>query len=289
MRVKGCWAVLWAGLFLAFPSWAQEAAPLRVCIRAGVKTHGEGQHDHPRFLEEWSKLLRGRGCEVIGALEFPTEEELASSDVLVIYAADGGSIHGEERASLERFLARGGGLVVLHDGVCGDDPLWFQTVAGGAWEHGHSKYLEGEIGLCFADHEHPITHGVANFDFEDEIYWDLHLDPAAHVLANAFHTPFDVTPQMWTLERDGYRAFVSIQGHNWTSFSNPAWRTLLLRGIAWAGKREVDGLVKPDEVALLRYPPGGPLAPELAAQSFVLHPDFEISLVAAEPLVVNPI
>ena len=31
------------------------AEPLRVFIRAGIKTHGPGQHDHPRFLGEWTK------------------------------------------------------------------------------------------------------------------------------------------------------------------------------------------------------------------------------------------
>jgi len=263
--------------------------PLRVFLRAGPKTHGPGQHDHPRFLEEWTKLLSERGCTVRGALAFPGEEDLSASDVLVLYAAEGASIHGEERARLERFLGRGGGLVVLHDAVCGDDPLWFQTVAGGAWEHGRAQYQEGELGLCFADREHPITRGVANFDLDDEIYWNLHLDPGAHVLANAFHTPFDVTPQMWTFEKAGYRAFVSIQGHNATSFTQPAWRTLLLRGIAWAGKHEADELVTAAEVADLAYPPGGPLRPEQAASALRLHPDFELALVAAEPLVVNPI
>jgi len=202
---------------LAGPPTAGE--PLRVFLRAGPKTHGPGEHDHPRFLEEWTRLLSERGCTVRGTLAFPGEEDLAASDVLVLYAAEGASIHGEERARLERFLGRGGGLVVLHDAVCGDDPLWFQGVAGGAWEHGRAQYQEGELGLCFADREHPITRGVANFDLDDEIYWNLHLDPGAHVLANAFHTPFDVTPQMWTFEKEGYRAFVSIQGHNATSFA----------------------------------------------------------------------
>jgi putative membrane-bound dehydrogenase-like protein len=270
------------------PSTTAGDAP-RVFLRAGPKTHGEGEHDHPRFLAEWSRLLAERGCKVDGALEFPSEAQLAASDVLVLYAADGASIHGEERMRLERYLARGGGLVVLHDAVCGDDPHWFKTVAGGAWEHGRSKYLEGEIGLVFEDREHPITKGVANFDFTDEIYWELHLDPRAHVLANSFHTPFDVTPQMWTFEPGAYRAFVSIQGHEWASFANPAWRTLLLRGIAWAANKPVDALVSSTEVAALRYPPGGPLAPEKAATALVLHPDYQLSLVAAEPLVVNPI
>lgn len=268
---------------------ARAEEPLRVFLRGGPKTHGEGEHDHPRFVSEFAPVLSARGCRVTGSLEFPGEAALEATDVLVLYAADGASIHGEERARLERYLARGGGLVVLHDAVCGDDPHWFKTVAGGAWEHGHSKYQEGEIGLVLADREHPITRGLANFDFQDEIYWDLHLDPGAKVLANSFHTPFDTTPQLWTFEKENYRAFVSIQGHEWTSFSQPAWRAVLLRGIAWAGKRDADLLLTPTEVAALRYPQGGPLAPERAGAALELHPDFELSLVAAEPLIVNPI
>ena len=276
-------------LLLTPSAFAIQTAPLRVTIRAGVKTHGPGQHDHPRFLEDWRALLSKRGCAVSGALRFPTAEELAQTDVLVLYAAEGASIFGDERARLESYLARGGGLVVLHDAVCGTDPHWFKTIAGGAWEHGRSKWLEGEIGLVFADREHPITRGVQNFDFEDEIYWDLHLDPRARVLANAFHTPFDVTPQMWTFEGEGYRAFVSLQGHQHESFSHPAWRTLLLRGIAWAGGREADSLVRPEEVAALRYPRGGPRSPERARESLSVPPGFAVELAAAEPLVVNPI
>ena len=199
-------------LALLAPGTEAQDGPLRVTLRAGEKTHGPGEHDHPRFLEDWTTLLGERGCEVGGSLEFPTAEVLARTDVLVMYAAEGGAIHGDERARLTDYLGRGGGIVVLHDAVCGDDPHWFKTVVGGAWEHGHSKWLEGEIGLYFADREHPITRGVANFDLVDEIYWDLHLDPAAHVLASSFHTPFDVTPQMWVYEKDAYRAFVSPPG-----------------------------------------------------------------------------
>ncbi|MBI5363165.1 MAG: hypothetical protein HZA53_08295, partial [Planctomycetes bacterium] len=75
----------------------ERAAPLRLFLRGGPKTHGPGQHDHPRFVAEWEPLLEARGAVVEGALRFPTAEELARTDVLVIYAADGGAIHGEER------------------------------------------------------------------------------------------------------------------------------------------------------------------------------------------------
>src|SRR5205085_5294012 len=52
-----------------------------------------------------------------------------------------------------------------------------------------------------------------------------------------------------------------------------------------AGKREVDSLCDQEELASVRYPEGGPTAPEKAAAKLVVHPDFNIRLVAAEPLI----
>lgn len=296
-------------LFLLFalfvsllPAFGQELKPLRIFIRAGVKTHGPGQHDHPRFLAEWKNLLNERGAKADGAMNFPSESQLENSDVLVMYAAEAGTISSEQRANLETFLKRGGGLVVIHDAVCGTDPQWFKTIIGGAWEHGYSKWFEGNIGLYFQDHSHPITKGVSNFDLDDELYYDLHLMPEAHVLAatyapdkrnmrdgKMFPSVYDIVPQMWTYEKENYRAFVSIPGHNYKTFNLPHFRALLLRGIAWAGKRDVNSLVSKEELASLRYPEGGPTAPEKAASKIVVHPDFNLNLVAAEPLIEKPI
>ncbi len=269
------------------PARAQDA--LRIFLRGGPKTHGPGEHDHPRFVDDWKVLLAARGAQVQGEQRFPTSEELARTDVLVLYAADGASIHAEQRTSFESFLARGGGLVVLHDAICGDDPHWFQGVAGGAWEWGKAQYATGVVDLYTTDATHAITRGAANFRFDDEIYWNLDLEPDIHVLQSGFHTVFDITPQMWTFEKAGHRAFVSLQGHRQSAFEHAAWRTLLLRGIAWAGRRDADLLLEPGEADALAYPPGGPTRPEQASKSLTLHPDFELSLVAAEPLIEKPI
>ena len=277
-------------------------APLRVFIRAGEKTHGPGQHDAPQFLKDWKPLLESRGATVDGALTFPTPAQLDNTDVLIIFCQYGAGIKGEQRASLEKFLKRGGGLVVLHDGVAGYEPDWFKTVAGGAWEYGRSKFFEGKISLYYQDHEHPITRGASNFDVDDEMYWDLQLMPDAHVLAGTyqpdarntingkqFPSIYDIVPMMWTYERDNHRAFVSLLGHNYKTFNLPHYRAVLLRAIAWVGKRAPDSLVTKEELATLRYPEGGPTAPEIAASQFIVHPDFEVNLVASEPLIQKPI
>jgi putative membrane-bound dehydrogenase-like protein len=288
MRIA--WIVLgFLGTAATAASSQDRDRPLRIFIRAGVKTHGPGEHDHPRFLEEWKPLLKARGAEAEGALRFPTAAELEKTDVLVLYAPEGATMSPEERSILDGFLKRGGGIVVLHDAVCGNDPHWFKTVVGGAWEHGRSKYHHGKVGLYLQDYPHEITRGASNFFLDDEIYWDLHLVPEAKVLGVAFRTAHEITPQMWVYERDGYRAFVSLQGHRHATFSLPHFRALLLRGIAWAGRRPVDLLVRPEELSALRYPEGGPVAPARAAEKLRVEDSFELSLVLAEPDIVKPI
>jgi putative membrane-bound dehydrogenase-like protein len=277
-------------LFVVLAPWSQAAEPLRVFIRSGPKTHGPGQHDHPRFLEEYTKLLNERGAKTTGKQGFPTAQELENTDVLVMFLAEGGTISPEDRANLDKFLKRGGGIVTLHDAICGQDPHWFKTIVGGAWEHGHSKWYEGEVGTYFVDTEHPITRGVSNFDFKDEIYYDLHMMPEAKVLATSFHSVFVIAPQMWTYEKENYRSFVWLAGHEYESFDKPHVRALILRGIAWAGKRQnVDELCSKEELGSLKYPEGGPTAPEKAVAKLGVHPEFDINLVASEPLLEKAI
>lgn len=281
--------ILLLALAVAFAD-AQDSKPLRIFIRAGTKTHGPGQHDHPRFLKDWTELLNQRGAQTKGKIGFPTAAELDETDVLVIYSEEGGTIKPDDRANLEKFLKRGGGIVAIHDSVCGTDAQWFKTIIGGAWEHGKAKWLEGDVGMYFVDTDHPITRGISNFDFKDEIYYDLHMMPEARVLGTSFHNPFIIAPQMWVYEKENYRSFVCIPGHEYTSFDLPHFRALLLRGIAWAGKREnIDYLCSKEELGSLNYPEGGPTAPEKAAAKLPQPPEFNINLVASEPLIEKAI
>ncbi|MEO7891453.1 MAG: ThuA domain-containing protein [Vicinamibacterales bacterium] len=234
-------------------------------------------HDGPQWLKEWEPLLTGRGARVVAALRFPTAAELDATDVLVMFAADAGTIVGEDRANLERFLARGGGIVCLHDCVvASQDPQWFKTIVGGAWENRVAKYFEGENTYYYVNTEHPITKGAVNFTIVDEVYWDLHMMPDAQILAASMQPrpgptrgaptvagatiPIpNLIPQVWAYERrigDGtpYRAVVSLLGHHFSTFASPHVRGILLRAITWAGRREVDSLSTPEEVADLRLP-----------------------------------
>jgi putative membrane-bound dehydrogenase-like protein len=289
-------------LFLALIQVASAAEPLRVFIRSGEKTHRPGCHDYPAFLKDWTALLNERGAKATGGNEFPTKEQLAETDVVILHAEEAGNIKGDDRANFEAYLKRGGGVVAIHGGTVSRDPDWYKTIIGGSWNFDHTKFLEDHLSLYFTDRENPITEGASNFDMEDEIYYDMDLMPDAKVLAAAY-TPkpkkaaeaagkavniYDIQPQIWTYETGNRRAFACIPGHVYENFSHISLQTILLRGIAWAGKMEdADAFLKdkPATESALRYPVGGPTRPDDAAAKIEVHPEFDISLVAAEPLI----
>lgn len=238
--------------------------PVRIFIYAGLKTHGEGQHDYPQFLADWSKLLMNRNATVDGGLHFPSEKELANSDVVIIYKGDAGYLSMEDKANLDAYMRRGGGLVSIHDALCGPDPEYFAQIVGGAKKHGETNFtLEANVPYTIVDTAHPIMQGMSNFAIQDEAFYSMtwSKQPEIHVLATAVMaaTPSAVNaghagetvPQIWTYEKQlvpaptgqPYRAFVWMQGHNYSNFSNPQVQPMLLRGIAWAARRSVDTLM----------------------------------------------
>ena len=297
---------------------AFSAEPLRVFIRAGKKSHGPGSHDFPQFLKEWVPMLNERGAKCEGSLDFPTKEQLDKTDVLILHAQEAGNIKiGDERKNLMEFLARGGGVVTIHAAAVSKDHDWFKTIIGGSWHFGQTKWLEAPMSLYFTDHDNAITKDISNFDIDDEIYYDMDLLPEAKILAAAYtpNTPqikggnkeaqqraaeavakkkavniYDIQPQVWTYEKEKYRAFTCIPGHYHRNFSHNGIRTLILRGIAWAGKREnIDELCKPAELGdALRYVEGGCPSPQELPKALEVHPEFNLSLVAAEPLINKP-
>src|SRR5690348_11074996 len=63
---------------------------MRIYIRSGLKTHGPGQHDYPQFLADFSKILTEKGAVVDGSYHAPLAEELAKTDVMIIFKGDAG-------------------------------------------------------------------------------------------------------------------------------------------------------------------------------------------------------
>ncbi len=232
---------------------------MHVYLWTGLKSHLVGQHDYPQLLADWSKLLTERGAVVDGALHGPSAEDLAKTDVVVIYKGDAGYMSDEEKTALMAYVKRGGGLVNFHDSLCGPDPDYMALLLGGGKKHGEVNYtLDAPIHYTVVDKSDPIMKDMTDITILDEAFFKMTWahDPKIHVLAttsipgtpSAGEHKGEVVPQIWTYEHtveggQSARAFVWMQGHIYANFSNYQIQRTLLRGIAWAGKKPVDELV----------------------------------------------
>jgi type 1 glutamine amidotransferase len=232
---------------------------IQIYLRAGLKTHGPGQHDYPQFLADWSKVLTEHGAVVNGSLHAPLAQELENVAVLVIYKGDAGYLSDADRAALEAFVKRGGGIVSIHDALCGPDPEYFATLIGGAKKHGEINFtLDANVPYTVVDSASPLMQGIAGLTLRDEAFFNMTWakSPSVHVLAttvidgtrSAGKHKGEVVPQIWTYEHtlpggEPARAFAWLQGHEYANFAKPEIQNMLLRAIAWAGKHPVDELV----------------------------------------------
>ena len=244
---------------------------MHVYIRSGLKSHGEGSHDYPQFLSDWSKVLTEHGAVVDGSFHAPLAEELAKTDVMVIFKGDAGYLSPTEKAALDAYVKRGGGIVIVHDALCGPDPVYFASLVGGAKRHTERNSAAGRLTYTVTDPSSPIMKSLPNgFTFQDEAFYEMTWAPSGmKVLATvalpagrqaaagegpngqAAGTPShagEIVPQIWTYEHtvtggQPARAFVYMQGHTYENFGKPEIKDMLLRGIAWAAKKPVEELV----------------------------------------------
>jgi hypothetical protein len=219
---------------------------LRVLLVAGPKDHGPGEHDYPAWQKQWEPLLKkARGVEVAMAFGKPEAKQWEKADLAVFYCW-GPQFWGPELYQhLDPFLARGGGLVVLHSAVIPDDngaPQLADRI--GLAYPTTIKFRHGPMDLKVAGGaaDEAIMRGLAKVHLVDESYWP-HVGDAgrARVLAT---TPEEGAerPMAWTLKRGKGRVFATILGHYSWTFDDPLARALILRGMAWAAGQPVERL-----------------------------------------------
>src|SRR5277367_3142853 len=154
--------------------WDQNANGMHIYIWAGLKSHLPGQHDYPQFLADWSKILTEHGAVVDGALHGPSAADLEHTDVVILYKGDAAYLSDDEKAALEVYIKRGGGLVSIHDSLCGPDPAYFATMVGGAKKHGEVNYTLGApIPYTVVDSSDPIMKGMSNITLFDEAFYNI--------------------------------------------------------------------------------------------------------------------
>lgn len=244
---------------------------LNVVLVAIKKDHGENEHDYPLWQKRWAVLLGGRkagpakqvnlygpppegrrkglaGAPKVNisiANGWPSEEQLKTADLIAAFCY----VKYDEKklVQLEKFLARGGGYVIIHPAVIvpKDRKDLAESAAklmGLTWEHDLTRWRHGEMNLKIEAPDHPICLGLPEtIHVLDEPYWPLKGDRSkVTILATSAETISKESeqtrpePMFYTYEYGKGRVFTCILGHYTWTFDDPYVRILLLRGMAWA-------------------------------------------------------
>ena len=214
---------------------------LRLVLAAGPKDHGPGEHDYPLWLERWSALFAtDKTVDVETAQGWPAAKQLEAADVIVFYSNNPGW-DAAKGAELDRFFAKGGGVVLIHYAVDGHAaaPALANQI-GLAWQGGKSAFRHGPLSIDFTRAKHPITRNFEKLELLDESYWNLVGNPASIDVLGTGIEDGQARPLFWTRQAGKGRVFVSIPGHFTWTFDDPLFRLLILRGVAWTAGEPVD-------------------------------------------------
>ena len=282
-----------------------EGSKKNVLMIAGKPSHGPGDHEHNAGVQLLAKCL-GQGAadrvEVKFHLnaEWPSAEEFAKADTVVIYSDGGGghpALKEDHLAQLGAQMKRGCGFVCLHYAV---EPTIekgnaeFINWLGGAFEINWSVNPHWDADFKSLP-KHAVTSGVQPFGTNDEWYFHMRfpegmkgVTPILTAIApdstmsrpNGTHSGNPAVreevaamkPQhvSWAVERaDGGRGFGFCGGHYHKNWGNENQRRLVLNAIVWSAKAEVpaggiESKITDEELAA-NLDPKGPKKPAPAA------------------------
>lgn len=245
----------------------------KVALIAGELSHGPGVHEYIKTVRLLKVMLEQSSAGEQLQVEYhlggwPEDERTLEDADLVLFVTDGRDGHlyrdvpfvaaPERLLLMERLMARGCGLVLLHFSTFftreeGKKVLhwgggyfeWEDEAGERNWYSRISKGDRLELAAC----GHPITYGVgSSIELNDEVYWKLRFiqddprrTPIWHVPGLAEESDPLANQVGWAVQReDGGRAFVTTAGHSYSLWENEDFRKVHLNAIVWAAGLDIE-------------------------------------------------
>ncbi len=243
---------------------------LNVVLVAFKKDHGPNEHDYPLWQKRWAVLLGGKKAgqekqvnlygpaprgqkkalagapkvQVSTAYGWPSTEQFEKANLIAAFCYV--QWDREKIAQMKQYLARGGGLVIMHPAVIApkerDLDSQLAQVIGLAWDNDRTRWRHGRMDLKITAPDHPICVGLPRtITVLDEPYWPLtgDLDKVTVLVTSDETVSKDSKetkgePMFYICEHGKGRIFNCILGHYTWTFDDPYFRILALRGMAWA-------------------------------------------------------
>ncbi|WP_248147098.1 ThuA domain-containing protein [Microbacterium aoyamense] len=201
------------------------------------------------FLEAQGYDIRIEGSPAV----YADAGAMTETDVIV-QSVTMSTIERAELEGLRAAVAAGTGLTGWHGGIADSfraSSDYLQLVGGQFATHpskhpdevagaASDNFLRYTVEMTDVGREHPITHGIPDFELQTEQYWVL-TDDLNDVLATTthpappwhpWHRPV-VSPVVWTRHWGRGRIAVATPGHSPEVLQNEHVRTIVERGILW--------------------------------------------------------
>lgn len=202
-------------------------------------------HQPRQCAELFARFLHDRGfaVEIEETLDVYRDAERLRSLDLIVPVWSMGTITPEQEAGLLAAVESGVGIAGWHGGMADSfrqNPR-YQFMVGGQWVAHPGDIIDYTVNIIRPDD--PIMAGLSDFRIRSEQYY-LHVDPSNDVLATTTfsgeHVPWiagTVMPVVWKRRWGDGRVFYCSIGHTADDFRVPEARTIVERGLLWAGRQ----------------------------------------------------
>lgn len=157
-------------------------------------------------------------------------QELTDYKLVICYADRWDSALADcEIGGLVSFVARGGGLLVLHSGISLSNRAEFKSMAG-AWfiQHPEQKTLS-----FHTVEDHPISQGIHDFTMQEEPYqygFCSHIEPEVFMY---YENEGEMWKSGWTNNFGEGKVVCLHPGHDIKSFDDKSYNHIIKRSVLW--------------------------------------------------------
>jgi type 1 glutamine amidotransferase len=238
---------LGAALLTGTAAQAGEAAPYGVLVFS--RTAGFRHDSIPAGIAAFKDLGTQHGFTVT-ATEDPnafTPANLAPYQAVVFLSTTGDVLGDSQQNALQAYVNGGGGFLGVHAAADTEYDWPFYKDLVGAWFKSHPAIQDAVVET--EDHAHPATaHFGPTWLHHDELY-NYRMNPRGQVhvlqtLDESSYTGGEMGadhPITWCHPQGTGRSFYTGLGHTGESYTDPAFRQLLLGGLEYAaGQRTAD-------------------------------------------------
>ena len=204
-------------------------------------------HQPKQCAELFAPLLQENGFEVrlSDSMDVYLDSDYMKSLSLIVPIWTMGTISGDQEKGLLEAVKSGVGVAGFHGGM-GDsfrNACSYQFMIGGQFVAHPGNIMKYTVNIV--DHEDPITAGISDFEMNSEQYY-MHTDPGNKVLATTLidgrgDVPWvagTIMPVVWKRRWGAGHVFYSSLGHVATDFEVEEARTIQLRGMLWAARKD---------------------------------------------------